>query len=85
MRLWWGEAPERSNRSSEAIGTACHGVWLDLKSRRAVFYRGPWLGASIGLAYSSLGVRTMYHWSIAGLCGSLAPPKALPPLLAPSR
>jgi hypothetical protein len=33
--------------------------------------------ASTGLAHPSLGVHAMYPWSIAGLFGSLAPPRLL--------
>src|ERR1700722_273390 len=41
---------------------------------RAVVYRGPRLGASIGLAHRSLGVSGLHLGGITGLFGSLAPP-----------
>ena len=55
-RPWWGEAPEQSKGSSKAVGKASPHHLLGLKSRRAVVYRGPRLGASIGLTHSSLSV-----------------------------
>jgi fructose-bisphosphate aldolase, class I len=40
-----------------------------------VVYRGPRLGASAGLSPHVSGVHAVLPWSIAGLLGSLAPPK----------
>ena len=50
------------NRLSEAIGDAQPIVSLRLKSRRAVVYRGPRLGASTGLDHHLLGVRAVWPW-----------------------
>src|SRR5260370_1481113 len=49
-------------------------AFLRLKTRRAVVYRGPRLGASIGLAHRSLRVSAVHLGGITGLFGSLAPP-----------
>ena len=56
------------NRLSEAIGDAQPIVSLRLKSRRAVVYRGPRLGASTGLAHHPLGrscgVALVNRWAL---------------------
>jgi hypothetical protein len=54
-----GRGSRMINRLSEAIGDAQPIVSLRLKSRRAVVYRGPRLGASTGLAHHLLGVRAV--------------------------